>query len=742
MASLYLQPPLIPPNGHDDFIAQNHTVKATLSARSHGLAVYESYDVLPQPPGSTRKEGSIYFAQWGPVPTSRRKFITDTYVIWDALRKQVDALDSKKKPATVLPICYANCQIYTDTLRKHIIASESRLQALQKAASSPNPPDPRHIPELERDMTVLGVAYTSLTLLTIIFVPSHGAYNAVVGRELLHWHSSNFLATLEEEGTNLLKIANPWLAPTFWTFIKSCTLRLLFRPATHFLRTLSTSHSHPATREISALLVTALNGMPNSEDYDREADYFDAHRQWKTGLHRLQRAVSKHATGPRYEGKSELEELVALVGGDARVLVSLCNACGMGWRDAICVYGIWIQPSMTRTNLPNVVAEIIEEMPVDTTSLEDQLHAALFAADIVSAARLANDIDVWLVAHMVDILEALPLPEGPVLTNLRLHFLMDYGEHLMADPSNWRVAASYLLQSGQQGFQMANEILISIPFRMNNVEAEEPIAQAVVPVSSKDKKKKPAPLADLDELIAFCSQHGLQDTVRSICRVASNRLTSLRLYGKAVEYCGKTSDVRALNRVIGSLSNEYLLHGATEFVLLVDKIPRRFMYTEGIVDNSFDLFTERLKWLVTYAEFHYAISRGERTQAMVSSLVMMLEPQGPLAPIGWWGLILVDIGDFLEKGDVKPISEDLTLALIRLEEVTTRSKFGVSDEYLWALIRRYGMKGPVEALARLERVRFTLVLCAAKTMGGDAGGKGNIVQEKWMHEADTNASMR
>lgn len=63
-----------------------------------------------------------------------------------------------------------------------------------------------------------------------------------------------------------------------------------------------------------------------------------------------------------------------------------------------------------------MVAEIVEEMPVDPTSLEDQLHAALFAADVITAARLANDIDIWLVAHMVDILETLTLPEAPTLT--------------------------------------------------------------------------------------------------------------------------------------------------------------------------------------------------------------------------------------------------------------------------------------------------------------------------------------
>ena len=46
MASLYLQPPLIPPDGLATFNAQNRTVKTTLSARSHGLAVYESPDVV------------------------------------------------------------------------------------------------------------------------------------------------------------------------------------------------------------------------------------------------------------------------------------------------------------------------------------------------------------------------------------------------------------------------------------------------------------------------------------------------------------------------------------------------------------------------------------------------------------------------------------------------------------------------------------------------------------------------
>jgi len=160
-------------------------------------------------------------------------------------------------------------------------------------------------------------------------------------------------------------------------------------------------------------------------------------------------------------------------------------------------------------------------MPVDITSAEDQLHAALFGADLVSAARLANDIDIWLVAHMVDMLEVLGLPEGPVLVNLRLYFLLAYGEHLMADPSNWRVAISYLAHCGEQGMGMANEFLLSLPFRMSNVEAEGPAAQALTPVDAKGKKRNPAPIAELDEILEQCTYYGLRDTARSICRVSA-----------------------------------------------------------------------------------------------------------------------------------------------------------------------------------------------------------------------------
>jgi nuclear pore complex protein Nup85 len=54
-------------------------------------------------------------------------------------------------------------------------------------------------------------------------------------------------------------------------------------------------------------------------------------------------------------------------------------------------------------------------MPVDPTSIEEMLHAALFKANFVQAASLANDVDIWLVAHMTDMLQVIPTPEADVI---------------------------------------------------------------------------------------------------------------------------------------------------------------------------------------------------------------------------------------------------------------------------------------------------------------------------------------
>jgi len=92
-------------------------------------------------------------------------------------------------------------------------------------------------------------------------------------------------------------------------------------------------------------------GMPNLENFQHDQDFYDAHRLWKTGLHRVRRECVKHKDA-KYEGKADLEEMLCLLEGDTRTLYEICERTGGGFREAVCVWGIWINEGLMREQLP------------------------------------------------------------------------------------------------------------------------------------------------------------------------------------------------------------------------------------------------------------------------------------------------------------------------------------------------------------------------------------------------------
>ena len=56
-----------------------------------------------------------------------------------------------------------------------------------------------------------------------------------------------------------------------------------------------------------------------------------------------------------------------------------------------------------------ILSQVLDDMPSDPTSLEDMLHTALLSAKPEQALQYAHELDPWLSAHMVDIMDALGL---------------------------------------------------------------------------------------------------------------------------------------------------------------------------------------------------------------------------------------------------------------------------------------------------------------------------------------------
>ena len=56
-----------------------------------------------------------------------------------------------------------------------------------------------------------------------------------------------------------------------------------------------------------------------------------------------------------------------------------------------------------------ILSQVLDDLPADPTNLEDMLHTALLCAKPEQALQYAHELDPWLSAHMVDIMDALRL---------------------------------------------------------------------------------------------------------------------------------------------------------------------------------------------------------------------------------------------------------------------------------------------------------------------------------------------
>lgn len=102
--------------------------------------------------------------------------------------------------------------------------------------------------------------------------------------------------------------------------------------------------------------------------------------------------------------------------------------------------------------------------------------------------------------------------------NLRNHLVTVYAEHLLSDPSMWRLAVSYLTHCGEVGMNTAGEILLHLPFRISGVNVETEVESRSLAMFAGTGDPV-APVAELDDIIDACEVYGLKEVKQAICRV-------------------------------------------------------------------------------------------------------------------------------------------------------------------------------------------------------------------------------
>ncbi|KAI0774773.1 Nup85 nucleoporin-domain-containing protein [Trametes elegans] len=718
----HLVPPIFGPDAGDDFQRSGRTISLAVSPRDGSAAIYTAPNTDPH---TLRAQGAaypknqqIYLASRERPPLSeRRVFVTDTSVIFAAVQNLLKVL---REHSTGLLQSNEDMRAISKLANDYInFCKECCLYASQSVSRA----EP-----LQFDAEHYRCLYTCFSLFAVLYLPEPDFEDAPVGDELMEWLNTHFIQPSTQEGDELSSQDRPWEDPAFWPYLTRASLRGLSRASAFFLNVLS-QHPSPYLQELAEKLSPLLTNHPRLYQFSAERDYAIALRRWRDKVKTLRIDLDRVPEGERDDGFENwwdrMSDLVGILEGRGDVVKRVCAELGADWKEACSAWGIFVDSRMRRQDLPEIVAQVLDEMPSDPTDREDAVHSALFLGRPTQALSEAARLDIWLAAHLADLMEAIEVidlePDDSQLS-LREHHVLTYAEYLQTDPALWRITVDYMYSCGVVGQGMADQVLIRVPLRLERPKDPNAAGEETLRIRAGHLA---GVLKDIHET---CFEYQREEIRRIVCKIAAQSFIHEKEYGLAISYYTSAEDWVGLGRTVDLVLEEYISQGAERFAGLVAKIApslHNLRAEAGAQIPAPGVFLHRLMFAVRFAEFHQRRASGDGQGAAADVVAIFREE---IAPKAWWAVLLCDALQLLQDDEAMFFaSADAYLLIQKLEEIHSRTGQGCGDDYLPVLSRVTG-RGVKHALQRLEVVRLSLARyyarCGAIGVGGRPSGWG------------------
>ncbi|EPQ56724.1 hypothetical protein GLOTRDRAFT_75564 [Gloeophyllum trabeum ATCC 11539] len=712
---VYLAPPLMEQGHSEELDESGRTLGATFSAWDNSVAIFVAPNQTPLKAGESSRwaEVPVYFANpHRPPDAVRRKFISDGGLVFDLLadlRKQAaaESLDDWIEDPRFQDAMHAKC---TDLVN---VAEASWLDAC-------NPPRGE---ELQYDAEHYRSLYTCLSLAMLLYAPGPASARLPVGDDLLEWLNMHYIAPSTEEGDHLSNLDSPWEDETFWPYLTRAVLRGLTKASIFFLECLS---RHPSTflQELSQKLIPLVQSHPRVRDYTSLHEFMRASPRWKEKIRALRVEMGLVPDDARDDGFENwwdrFSDILSIMEGRVDVIKHVCKELDGDWKEICAVYAIFVQPTLHRTELPELVVEIMDEMPPDPTDLEDTIHVALMRAQPREALACSARLDPWLAAHLAVVLELLENLSNTRSEDSELsvaeYYILSYAEYLRSDPTLWRWTVSYLCSCGNIGKRLADEVLIRVPLWHGLGDDSSDTTTS----TSKNLTRPERIEMRLNELMQVCKDYERVAAMRLIYKIGADELAKLKAYVLALECYAQAEDWPGLGRCVDMVLEEYLSGGPEEFVCLVKNIAPSLKRLTNIPEAP-GIFVHRLNFAVRYAEFHDNLMRNIFDDAATNLENMFRQD---VAPKSWWALLLCDSVELLQHESPLFTTAAIHLFLQKLEEIHLRVEQGWVDDYLNLLARTTKGGDTKDAVQRLKRVRLAIARYYTKCSVIDVVGKG------------------
>ena len=599
-------------------------------------------------------------------------------------------------------------------------------------------------------------AQTILRLAEVLYYPKDGRGISVVGEELLHWLNSFDVAPTTEEGQEIAESAVPHEHPSYWDYVLRCVLRGFHTSAASVLKSLD-SHSSPVIRRVAQKSAKLLSTLPRSTRFSMEHEFVAAHRSWLASVRKLisglenemdemeaQAGNTEEVEDERLEYEAQFRCLLELMAGVKDRIFEACE----DWREALGAWGTLVHPTLKRDDVPTTAAIILEQFPVDGTIASESVQQHLIKGEVRQAVQKAQDVDIWLGAHLGDLADKVGLleeEEQERSSDLRQDLLLKYAQSLLDEQGLWRISIDYLGACGAAGRKKMSHIILSVPLdgpdpTEDSYDADEAMEEDAETNGSNTKKNAAKGLARAEQVLRACSDHGLELEARVVCRRMSRTLMEQGQYGVAIAYCVRASDTVLIRTIADRILGEYVSKGAEAFNLIVDSFPSSLISpADGLDLNGEDLsdeqhlaldrhargfFSKRLAFLARFRDLHRLYADGQWAAA-AELLVELVTTEA--APERFLAVLLVDAIPLLEDGQATWFDRSQTFELIRIVERITNAVAmhpDMSDHFLGYLDQLLGVDSPqqqqnkkqtesnksasVKASDKLDAVRLSL----------------------------------
>ncbi|KAI0048718.1 hypothetical protein FA95DRAFT_1594946 [Auriscalpium vulgare] len=715
MDPLRLFPPLFEEGKEAAFLQSGRTLSAVPSPRDNTLAVFATTltdaHALRASGSAYPPEQDVYTASLDLIPSSeRRLFITDTSVIFAAFQ---NLISSTARQDTGIQRAEQTLTMMTKLALDYVnFTRECWVHASQ--------PVKRATP-LQYDANHYRSLYTCLSLFVVLYLPESSLEDAPVGEELMEWLNIHFIEPTSEEGEQLSSQDNPWEDESFWPYITRAVLRGLSNSSVFFLKSLA-RHPSEHLQDLAEHLSPLLESHPRITHFSTERDFVVAFRRWKERVKsirlELDRVPEKERRDDYADWWSHFSNIVGILEGRDEIIRSICTELGGDWKEVCAAWGVYVDHRLRRQDLPDAVGHILDLMPPDPTDMEDMIHAALFSGQPGSALTHAAKLDVWLAAHLADLMEPMDLLDAEVddesELSARQQHILAYADYLRSDPALWRITVDYFCSCGPIGKGRADEVLLRVPIR-----------GSLGPDGAREDSTDVAErLGILKEVIKTCHEYERASTHRRVCSIAARDFLREKDYGLSISYMVYAEDWRGIGRVVDAILSEYVLHGPEDFSRSVSTVAPALQELRAHPGAS-GVFVHRLMFAVRYAEFHKRRLGGDLPEAATDVLAMLSEE---IAPRSWWGVLLCDAVELLRADGLMLFTSFGAVQLLKkLEEVLTRSAQGSGEEYLSVLVKTMQGATEKEAIYRLKAARLVLAKYYARCTMIPIGGRDVLV---------------